>query len=129
MFYTAESDVEAFYCSLVCPKWLLSYFALLSVKVEDVLPVDENWVFQCPLSGEIFKAGELATPAWPRLPMGVTNSVELATELARSILQRNVPKGAVSLTIPQDQILAQSAIDLCFGLYIDNLFLFCSNHQ
>ena len=126
-FYTAESDVEAFYSSLVCPKWLLTYFALMPVRAEDVLPLDENGEFTCPVSGETFRAGDLAVPAWPRLPMGFTHSVDLATELAHQILSKTVPPGAVALNIEKGKVLSQSEIDLYYGSYIDNLFIFCTN--
>ena len=126
-FYTTESDVEAFYSSLVCPKWLLGYFALRPVAASEVLPFSEDGTFTCPVSGETFYPGDTVTPAWPRLPMGFTWSVELATALAHDILNGVAPSGAVSLNIGKNEILKRSLCELYFGSYIDNLFIFSTD--
>ena len=126
-FYTTESDVEAFYSSLVCPKWLLGYFALRPVAASEVLPFSEDGTFTCPVSGETFYPGDTVTPAWPRLPMGFTWSVELATALAHDILNKVAPSGAVSLNIGKNEILKRSLCELYFGSYIDNLFIFSTD--
>jgi hypothetical protein len=126
-FVTAESDIEAFYSSLVCPKWLLGFFALMPVRAEEVLPFDETGIYRCPVSGETFKKGDIAVPCWPRLPMGFTHSVDLATVLAHEILEAVAPRGAVSLNVEKNEILRQSPLNLYFGSYIDNIFIFCEN--
>ena len=126
-FYTCESDIEAFYSSLVCPKWLLGFFALKNVMAEDVLPLDSEGKYVCPVSGEVFRKGDVAVPCWPRLPMGFTHSVDLATVLAHEILEAVAPKGAVSLNVQKNEILEQSPLNLYYGSYIDNIFIFCEN--
>ena len=116
--------MEAFYSSLVCPKWLLGYFALRPVAADEVLPFSEDGTFTCPVSGETFMRGDTVTPAWPRLPMGFTWSVELATALALDILKGVAPRGAETLNIGKNEVLTRSLCELYFGTYIDNLFIF-----
>ena len=116
--------METFYSSLVFPIWFLGYFALRPVAADEVLPFNEQGEFTCPVSGETFRRGDAATPAWPRFPMGFTWSVELATDLAHAILRQVAPSGAESLNIEKNAELRRSAVELFFRTYIDNLYIF-----
>ena len=97
------------------------------VAADDVLPFSEDGTFTCPVSGETFQRGDTVTPAWPRLPMGFTWSVELATALAHEILSGVAPSGAVSLNIGKNDELQRSFCELYFGTYIDNLYIFSTS--
>ena len=106
-FFSAESDVSAYYSRLQAPEWMKYFLCLDEVRIGDVIEMDSDGEFRCPYTGEVSRADGRACPCWPRLPMGWNRSVFWAVELAEQFLERVQQKASadkenrtVSLNIP-----------------------------
>ena len=85
-FYSAESDVSAYYSRLQAPEWMKYYLCLDEVLIEEVVELNEQGQFFCPYTQETFNRGDKVCPCWPRLPKGWNWSVYWAVELAERLL-------------------------------------------
>ena len=127
-FFSAESDVSAYYSRLQAPDWMKYFLCLDEVRIGDVIEMDDDGVYTCPYTQETFGPNDRACPCWPRLPMGWNWSVFYAVEIAEELLEKAQEKmrkdkntQTTSLNIPKRAPLESS--DGPFqGTYIDNLF-------
>ena len=127
-FFSAESDVSAYYSRLQAPDWMRYYLCLDEVLIEEVVELDEQGQFFCPYTQQTFSRGDKVCPCWPRLPMGWNWSVYFAVELADRLLQeaqsnlvRDLGQQTTSLNINKRGYI--ETLDGPFqGCYIDNLF-------
>ena len=118
-FLSAEVDVSNFYNRFEAPRELMYFLAHDAIMVESVLPLVDG-VYTCPFSGETFREGDEACPAFPSVPMGWNWSVALATDYAIELLDdAGVP--GTSLNVGKDSFLRSDS--LYRGAYIDNLFV------
>ena len=130
LFLVAEGDVDCFFSRLQSPKWLMRFLCLKPVLVDDIIDFSQcdGGVYTCPYSGNVWRSGEYACPAWPRVPMGWSWSVQLATQLSEAVARKaNFPPGVslASLNIPTYAPLRTA--ENYYGIYIDNIFTFGSD--
>ena len=127
-FFSAESDVSAYYSRLQAPGWMKYYLCLDEILIEDVIDMSEKETYFCPYTQTTFSRGDKVCPCWPRLPMGWNWSVYFAVvladdllEQARKKLERDLQQGTTSLNITKRGYIEK--LDGPFqGSYIDNLF-------
>ena len=127
-FYSAESDVSAYYSRLQAPDWMKYYLCLDEILIEDVVEMSDQGTYFCPYTQTTFSRGDKVCPCWPRLPLGWNWSVYFAVvladdllEQARKKLERDLQQGTTSLNITKRGYV--EALDGPFqGCYIDNLF-------
>ena len=127
-FFSAESDVSAYYSRLQAPDWMKYYLCLDEILIEDVVEMSDQGTYFCPYTQTTFSRGEKVCPCWPRLPMGWNWSVYFAVvladdllEQARKKLERDLQQGTTSLNITKRGYI-ETLNGPFQGCYIDNLF-------
>lgn len=127
-FFSAESDVSAYYSRLQAPDWMKYYLCLDEVLIEEIVEMSEEGTYFCPYTGQTFSRGQKVCPCWPRLPMGWNWSVYFAVDLADRLLveaqkklDRDMQQQTTSLNITKRGFVDK--LNGPFqGCYIDNLF-------
>ena len=103
------------------------YLCLREIEVDVLVDFSqvENGVFVCPYSGEEWRSGEVCCPAWPRMPMGWSWSVQLATQLSARVARSAArPEGVTVASLNVGPWSPLPTAEVYYGIYIDNIFTF-----
>ena len=127
LFFVGEGDVDCFFSRLESPPWLMRFLCLRPVLVDDIIDFSQipSGVYVCPYSNHEWRRGQFACPAWPRVPMGWSWSVRLATQLSESVARAAAfPRGVEVASLNVATWAPVRSADFYYGVYIDNIFTF-----